>query len=276
MKKKSVLGTTLALVLVSGIMTACSTTNAAELPTSTYEASTIAMPNTAMAQVAYSSSSVQPSTVASGHDSTEIITTVQLSESFMDEVVRKSDDEQSAFWDDFWQSHPNVDTIEVYDENGEVVWALVTNRFMADADNVYLSDLDEALALHRADNLDMPSYLPEGFAFERAWFSNFACPISNPNAEFAGGQLFVVFSDGAQNLTLEIRYHPEDGGFDVWTSCENLEEITINGRNAIVGGGGLSVQVTHNARYTFMTGAFAGAEGSTISHEELVRIAQSI
>jgi len=144
------------------------------------------------------------------------------------------------------------------------------------ADNVYINDLDEALALHRAGNLAVPTYLPDGFDFVHAWFSNFFCPISNPDSEFAGGQLFVVFGNGAQHLTLEIRYHPEDGGFDTWTSCENLEELTINGRNAIVGDGGLSIQVSHNARYTFMTGAFAGLEGSTISDEELVRIAESI
>ena len=277
MKKKSVLGIVLVLVLVAGVMTACSTANATILPASTYETPNIAMPNTAVVQLAHlSSAAIQSDLTMHENESAEIITHIQLPESLIDDLSKQSDDEQAAFWEEFWQKHPYVYTIEVYDENGVVIWALVTDRSMVEVDNIYLNDLDEARGLHRADDIAMPTYLPEGFAFERAWFSNFSCPISNPNAEFAGGQLFVAFVNGAQNFTLEIRYHPEYGGFDVWTSCENLEEITISGRNAIVGGGGLSVQVTHNVRYTFMTGPFAGAEGSKISYEELVRIAESL
>jgi len=280
MKKKSVLVTLLALVLTGGIMTACSAANAATQPTPIYETPAIAMTNTAVAQLAHVPPATAPPDTAKyeneSNKSAEVITHMQLPASLVDDLARQSDDEQAAFWSDFWQNHPDVYTIEFYDENGVVIWALVTDRSMAEVDNMYLYDLDEALILHRADNLVMPTYLPEGFAFERAWFSGFSCPISNPDAEFAGGQLFVVFSDGEQSLTLEIRYHPEYGGFDVWTSCENLEEMTINGRSAIIGDGGLSVQVTHNVRYTFMTWPFAGAGGSAISNDELVRIAESL
>jgi len=233
------------------------------------------MPSSAVVHAAYEATAEPlPDTAANEYESAETITHIQLPVSVMEEMTTESD--ANAFWEYIKQNYPDVHTIEFYDETGEVIWALVTEHSMADVDNIYLNDLDEAIALHKADNLAMPTYLPDGFVFERAWFSNFSCPISDPNAEFAGGQLFVVYGDGEQNLTLEIRYHPEDGGFDIWTSCENLEEITISGRNAIVGDDGLSVQVTHNARYTFMTGPFAGAEGSTISPEELVKIAESI
>jgi len=277
MKKKSVLVTVLALALAGGVMTACSTANAAMQSTPIYEeASTITVPNVTVMQAAYTPSVVPPEVTANVYESAEIITHIQLPASLMDDLVRQSDEAQTAFWEDFWQNHPDVYTIEFYDENGVVISALVTDRSMVEVDHIYLDDLDEALKLHRADNLVIPAYLPEGFAFERAWFSNFSCPISNPDDEFVGGQLFAVFGDGEQNLTIEIRYHPEEGGFDVWTACENIEEITINGRNAIIGDGGLSVQVTHNARYTLMTWSFAGAEGSAISNHELVRIAESL
>jgi len=271
MKKKFVFGTALTFALVG--MTACSATNATTLAIPTYEASTM------MQLSSTPPTTTQQNIAPNEYETTEVITTVQLPATLLDDVSSRSDAEQIAFWDEFWQNNPDVLTIEFYDENGVVTMALMVSRptpAAPAADNVYINDLDEALALHRADNLAEPTYLPDGFAFVHAWFSNFACPISNPDSDFSGGQLFVVFGNGAQHLALEIRYHPEDGGFDVWTSCENLEELTINGRNAIVGEGGLSIQVTHNVRYTFMTGGFAGLEGSTLSNEELIRIAESI
>ena len=191
-------------------------------------------------------------------------------------MAEKSEEEQIAFWEDLRQNYPDVYNIDIYDENGEVTWSLVTQSANDMVDPINIYDLDEALALHRADGLTIPTYLPEGFVFERAWFSSFSCPILNPDTEFAGGQLFLAFGTGKQSLTFEIRYHPEEGGFDTWTACENLEELVINGRNAIVGEGGLSIQIGHDVRYTIMTWGFAGAEGSEISNDELIAIAESI
>jgi len=270
MKKKFILGT--ALVLAVGALAACSTAYAGISEAPVFETVYIPTP----AAVSYEYTYEYEYVYEYEHESTEVVTHIQLSQLLLDELAEKSEDEQIAFWEDLRQNYPDVYTIEVYDENGEVTWSLVTQSANDIVDPIHIYDLDEAMALHRADGVTTPTYLPEGFVFERAWFSSFSCPILNPDAEFAGGQLFVVFGDGEQNLTLEVRYHPEEGGFDVWTACENLEELVINGRNAIVGEGGLSVQVGHNVRYSFMTWAFAGSEGSAICNDELIMIAESI
>ena len=265
MKKKSILGTVLSLGLAGLMMTACSTANAATLETQLTNGTPSAV-TTVNAQ-----SNIMP--LAATQENTEVITHIQRPTSLLDELVSQSDDVQIAFWDNLRQNYPDVYTIEFYDEDGVIVTALVIESPDQAAAPVIINNLDEALALHKVDNLAMPSWLPEGFAFEHAWYPYSFCPISNPDSDNPGLQLFVVFSDGEQNLTLEMRYHPEHGGFDGWS---NLSEITINGRNAVIGDGTLSVQVTHNARYTFMTESFAGAAGSTISHIELIKIAESI
>ena len=279
MKKKKILGTILTLALVGGVMTACSASNATAPLEYSYQPPMVSASDAVVEPMAYAPAVIQPTTETQHAETqeqespepAEIITHVQMPASFVEELEEKSVEGQMAFWDEFFQAHPDVYTIEFYDEDGVVIWALVTSHNMAEVENFYFDDLDEALSLHRVNNLAMPTYLPEGFAFDRAWFGNFFCPITNPDFEYAGGQLFVAFTNGEETLTLEIRNHPEYGGFDTWTSCENLEEIIINGRNAIVGGGGLSVQVTSNARYTFFTG-----RNSTISYEELIKIAESI
>jgi len=275
MKMKAAVKTALALVLVGGMLTACTSVSAATITTSVSEVPPATIYNANLAQplsTAKSMRTTQPE--EDTNYNAEIITHVQLPTSLLEDLMAMDDDAQIAFWEDFRQNNPYVYHIEFVNEDGEVTVSLMTARATDIADPVYIFDLDEALALHKASNLTMPTYLPEGFIFERAWFSNFSCPLSNPDTDYTGGQLFVVFGDGEQSLTIEIRYHYEENGFDTWT-CD-FEEITINGQNAIVGGGGLSVQVTPTARYTFMTWPFADAPGSTICYDDLIKIAKSV
>ena len=82
--------------------------------------------------------------------------------------------------------------------------------------------------------------------------------------------LNILIAEDEQAISNLIYINLTEEGYKC-TSCENLEEITINGRNAIIGGGGLSVQVTPSVRYTFNTGV-----NTAISYEELIRVAESI
>jgi len=125
-------------------------------------------------------------------------------------------------------------------------------------DPLILTDLDEAIALFPGEVV-LPTYLPEGFVFERARFS--ICPINNPGA---GGQMMVTFSDGEQSFMLEVRRQHERYGFDVWGA---VEEITINGKNAIVGDGGLSIHTCPEVRNTFL---------GTLDNDTLIRMAESL
>ena len=142
------------------------------------------------------------------------------------------------------------------------------------SDPLTLTDLDKALSLFPGPETPMlPTYLPEGFAFESARFS--ICPINNPDVEGAGGQLFLTYGDGEQGFTIEIRKHSEEWGFDIWSS--DIEEITINGRDAIIGDGALSVQASSGIRHTFMTWPMlTGSAGSDFGDDVLIRMAESL
>jgi len=132
-------------------------------------------------------------------------------------------------------------------------------------DPLVLTDLDEALALFPGDEAPViPTYLPEGFVFESARFP--LCPINNPDIEHAGGQLMVTFSDGEQSFMLEIRRQHERYGFDIWGA---VEEITINGRDAIIGSGGLSVHTSSEVRNTFFA-------WDVLDDDTLIKMAESL
>ena len=132
-------------------------------------------------------------------------------------------------------------------------------------DPLVLYDLDEALALFPGDERPvMPTYLPEGFAFERARFT--ICPINN-DLEHAGGQLMITFSNGEESFMLEVRRQHERYGFDIWGA---VEEITINGRDALVGSGGLSIHTSPEVRNTFL------ASSADLDDATLIRMAESL
>jgi len=132
-------------------------------------------------------------------------------------------------------------------------------------DPLILTSLSEAVALFAGDEVPMlPTYLPEGFTFERARFS--ICPVNNADIEYAGGQLMIFYSNGDESFILEIRKQHERYGFDYWGG--NLEEITINGRTALIGDGGLSVHTSSQIRNTFFN-------AHNIDDETLIRMAES-
>jgi len=132
-------------------------------------------------------------------------------------------------------------------------------------DPLILTDLDEALALFPGDEAPvMPTYLPEGFDFERARFTT--CPINNPEIEYAGGQLILTFSNGEESFNLEIRRQHERYGFDIWGA---VEEITINGVEAIIGDGGLSIHTSPEVRNTFFA-------WNVLDDNTLIRMAESL
>ena len=139
-------------------------------------------------------------------------------------------------------------------------------------DPLIITNLDEALALFPTDVPPMlPTYLPEGFAFESARFT--VCPVTNPDVEWAGSQLILTYADGGQTFDIEIRKHPYWGGFDIWGA---VEEITINEWNAVMGSGGLSVQASDDVRHTFSNWPTRNSPGSDIGYDVMVRMAESL
>jgi hypothetical protein len=130
-------------------------------------------------------------------------------------------------------------------------------------DPLNLTDLGEALALFPEEAI-VPTYLPEGFVFERAQFP--LSPITNPELDHAGGQLILTFGNGEETFMLEIRRQHERYGFDIWGL---VEEITINGQEAIIGSGGLSIHTSPEVRNTFFG-------WGVLDDDTLIRMAESL
>ena len=200
--------------------------------------------------------------------------TVRLPQTLIDDLARQGEAEQMIFWEEFHTNHPGIYHMEFYDEHGVVVTELVMAHASGPGSVTTITDLEQALSLHLVDNLAMPAVLPGDFTFQHAWFPEPFCPLTTPTADYAGLQLFVVYSNGSESLTIEIRYHHEAHGFDIWAG--GLEPTTINARPALIGSGDLSIQVTPTARYTIMTSPFADTPGTTLSDSELIAIAESI
>jgi hypothetical protein len=88
---------------------------------------------------------------------------------------------------------------------GRVVAEMDGQRWVLQ-DPLILTDLDEAVGLFRAvEYLKLPTYLPAGFEFIEARFR--VCPISNPDEEFVGTSLLIVYSNGVESFEYEVVVH---------------------------------------------------------------------
>ena len=100
----------------------------------------------------------------------------------------------------------------------------------------HFDNLNEALSLLAVDDPMLPSYLPEGFTFQRATFS--ISPIRNPENPYAANSVNIVYSnDKGSEIQLLISYYPAEwGGMSI-----GGEEITINGHRGEDAGGWMFV-----------------------------------
>lgn len=140
------------------------------------------------------------------------------------------------------------------------------------SDPIHFDNLGDALALFAgAETPAVPSFLPDGFEFVRAWMP--LNPITNPDLEWAGTQLYIMFGNASEEIVMEVRHNPEEWGLPIWGA---LDEITINGRQALVGDGAIAVQATEHTMYSILKIPFGGSLGSNMSYDTLIEIAKSL
>jgi|GEM_PF-5174186 len=228
MKKKSVFGIIAALTVVLAVMVACST-------------ATAAAPDGARTQVR----------IPLGEFQTAIDRFLNLeSQEFLSGLDENRDASQIIFYDEATGVEFDLD-----------LWFGGTDLMMP----VLFHDLDEALALHvvdgMVDSFIMPT-LPEGFAFQFAYFCSIYCPINPPvpASGLEGHELSVVFSDGERTLLLSVSYMREDVAFSRFWMGGDLVDRNINGRRVIAGNGVLSLNITPNINYDFRSPQLTRAE----------------
>ena len=125
-------------------------------------------------------------------------------------------------------------------------------------------DLDEALSHLEAENPLLPTYLPEGFAFERAML-----PI-NPTEGIGHRNLSIFYSDGQNELRFRIFYVPD--GYDTvfWgerVDVDTTVNVDINGVTGRYINGSLTLEIGDTLYFL---------ESTYLSKEQLVKIAKSL
>jgi len=148
-------------------------------------------------------------------------------------------------------------------------------------------NLDEALGYFVSSSPLLPTYLPEGFDFERATFS--ISPVRHPDIFGASSNVNIHYSNGHGSLRLnilhlgnvtfsmtedgqlvwyEMEFEAEDIDFIPFTiNPEAIETIEINGHTAHIGNGMLALSIG-NISYLL--------DSNDLTIEQLIQIAESL
>jgi len=163
----------------------------------------------------------------------------------------------------------------------------VDGRQMVLQDAHQFYDLDEALGHFVNPNAPLPTYLPEGFDFERATFG--ISPVRHPEIFSSSSNMSIHYSDGQRslrlcimhlgNVTLSVTEDGQSVGTDLDFDLEDIDfipiniepygvgTIEINGRAAHVVDGMLALSIG-NISYLF--------DSEDLTLEQLIQIAESL
>jgi len=142
-------------------------------------------------------------------------------------------------------------TLEEYNEREKTKMTTITDP--EDAKN-YL-----------AFDFSLPSYMPEGYAFDRIQLFNDEKGKPIENCECA----FVYFSNGdhAKDIYLQLRLMNEKTAYEA--DLGKVEEIKINGNKGVIGEGFIDIEID-GVMYMLMAG------NSGIDNQQLIKMVESI
>lgn len=125
-----------------------------------------------------------------------------------------------------------------FDAEGPIV-AEIEGETVVLLDRHDFDDLHEAISHLAVENPRLPTYLPDGFVFDRATFN--VSPIRNPEQEGSANSMDIHYVNGDNALRLSIMYYPEEWGGMIWSL--DLEEVEVNGYHGLIGAGMMSLQI---------------------------------
>jgi hypothetical protein len=146
------------------------------------------------------------------------------------------------------------DTPIVIEVDGREVVVMDTHRFY---------DVDEALSHLTLDTALLPTWLPEGFVFEHAFFP--VSPVRNPDDIMASKMLMIQYGNGYTELLVRLSYNSAEWGIPIWSADQ--EEIEINGNHAAFGNKMLGVQIGDTLHII---------DAPNLERDEFIRIAESL
>ena len=130
-------------------------------------------------------------------------------------------------------------------------------------DELHFDNIEEALNLLESDNVSMPSYLPEGFVFERATFP--INPINHPEELRAGKHMFADYSNGEDSIRVMTMEWDPGWGISVFSGSQ--KDIKINGNTGAIADGMVMVMIG-DVLYSI--------DALSLTQEELIKIAKSL
>jgi len=154
-----------------------------------------------------------------GQDIANYIRTITLGEhvTFVTGEVEMSELEERQALMEETQELIDAGYLVVYDFNTEFNW-------------LTFADAEEGKS-HFITDAMLPTYAPEGFEFDHIFF--FVESLEELGQFGANMFMSVVFSNGDQEISIQVRYMTEDTGF-VTGATEDVQTININGHEAVV------------------------------------------
>ena len=141
---------------------------------------------------------------------------------------------------------------------------IVTQYNWVEPDWLTFTDAAEGKS-HFITDVALPTYAPEGFEFKHVFY--FVETLEQLQEYGANMFMGVAFSNGTDEIRMQIRYMTEDTGF-VASASEDMRTIDINGHMAVVDGDNVSLLIGDVLYMFFGLG--------NVDNEALIRMAQSL
>lgn len=116
-----------------------------------------------------------------------------------------------------------------------------------------------------AFDFSLPSYMPEGYVFDRIQLFNDENGKPVENCEYA--EVYFSNGDHAKDIYLQLRLMNEETAYEA--DIGNVEEIKVNGNKGVIGEGNIDVEID-GVMYMLRVSA------SGIDNEQLIKMAESI
>lgn len=164
----------------------------------------------------------------------------------------------------------NADGQEViiyYDSDTEKA-AILTMKEYEELQNYKMTDfydMEEGRGYFICETF-MPTYLPEGYFFEKISF--YAGSKEEISADQGANKyMSVYYSNGKEEIYSQVRFMDEETGFGS-SATKDIQKIEINGHEAVIDGNNLDIQIG-DVMYMFMA-------NENLSQDELIKIAESL
>ena len=154
------------------------------------------------------------------------------------------------------------DELQALIDAGEIVIAGGDN--WVEPDWLTFTDATEGRS-HFITDVMLPTYAPEGFEFKHVFY--FVETLEELQEYGANMFMGVVFSNGTDEIGMQIRYMTEDTGF-VAGATEGMRAIEINGHEAVVDSGTVNL-LAGDVLYMFFG-------MGNVDDEALIRMAESL